>query len=99
MFHRSGPSRLYVPSCRPGAGRERTEQRLRLPVWQRRHPVEGWPQQHGFAHARVAQQQQDPAVRRRRMGATTVEVASSHVAMISHPDEVGQLIKTAAAGV
>jgi pimeloyl-ACP methyl ester carboxylesterase len=35
----------------------------------------------------------------RRMGATTVEVASSHVAMISHPDEVAQLIKTAAAGV
>ena len=32
----------------------------------------------------------------RRMGATTVEVASSHVAMVSHPDEVAQLIKTAA---
>jgi pimeloyl-ACP methyl ester carboxylesterase len=33
----------------------------------------------------------------RRMGATTVEVASSHVAMVSHPIEVTQLIKTAAA--
>jgi pimeloyl-ACP methyl ester carboxylesterase len=32
----------------------------------------------------------------RRTGATTVEVASSHVAMVSHPDEVTQLIKTAA---
>lgn len=31
-----------------------------------------------------------------RMGATTTEVASSHVAMISHPDEVTQLIETAA---
>jgi pimeloyl-ACP methyl ester carboxylesterase len=31
-----------------------------------------------------------------RMGATTVEVPSSHVAMVSHPDEVSQLIKTAA---
>jgi len=31
-----------------------------------------------------------------RMGATTVEVPSSHVAMVSHPDEVTQLIKTAA---
>jgi len=31
-----------------------------------------------------------------RMGATTVEVASSHVAMVSHPDEVAQLIKMAA---
>jgi pimeloyl-ACP methyl ester carboxylesterase len=31
-----------------------------------------------------------------RMGATTVEVASSHVAMVSHPDEVVQLIEAAA---
>jgi pimeloyl-ACP methyl ester carboxylesterase len=32
----------------------------------------------------------------KRMGATTVEVASSHVAMVSHPAEVAELIKTAA---
>jgi pimeloyl-ACP methyl ester carboxylesterase len=32
----------------------------------------------------------------KRMGATTVEVASSHVAMVSHPDEVVDLIKAAA---
>jgi pimeloyl-ACP methyl ester carboxylesterase len=31
-----------------------------------------------------------------RMGATTIEVASSHVAMVSHPDEVTRLITTAA---
>jgi pimeloyl-ACP methyl ester carboxylesterase len=31
-----------------------------------------------------------------RMGATTVEVPSSHVAMVSHPDEVTRLITTAA---
>jgi pimeloyl-ACP methyl ester carboxylesterase len=31
-----------------------------------------------------------------RMGATTVEVASSHVAMVSHPDEVTALITAAA---
>jgi pimeloyl-ACP methyl ester carboxylesterase len=31
-----------------------------------------------------------------RMGATTVEVATNHVAMVSHPDEVLQLITTAA---
>jgi pimeloyl-ACP methyl ester carboxylesterase len=31
-----------------------------------------------------------------RMGATTVEVQASHVAMVSHPDEVVQLIETAA---
>ena len=32
----------------------------------------------------------------KRMGATTVEVPSSHVAMVSHPDEVVKLIETAA---
>ena len=32
----------------------------------------------------------------KRMGATTVEVPSSHVAMVSHPDEVVKLIKSAA---
>jgi pimeloyl-ACP methyl ester carboxylesterase len=32
-----------------------------------------------------------------RMGAHTVEVAASHVAMVSHPAEVTQLIETAAA--
>jgi pimeloyl-ACP methyl ester carboxylesterase len=31
-----------------------------------------------------------------RMGASTVEVAASHVAMVSHPGEVAELIKTAA---
>jgi pimeloyl-ACP methyl ester carboxylesterase len=32
----------------------------------------------------------------KRMGATTVEVESGHVAMVSHPDEVAKLIETAA---
>jgi pimeloyl-ACP methyl ester carboxylesterase len=31
-----------------------------------------------------------------RMGATTVEVSSSHVAMVSHPGDVAELIETAA---
>ena len=34
-----------------------------------------------------------------RMGATTVEVSTNHLAMVSHPDEVLQLIKTAAEAV
>jgi pimeloyl-ACP methyl ester carboxylesterase len=34
-----------------------------------------------------------------RMGATTVEVASSHVPMVSQPDAVVELIETAAAAV
>jgi hypothetical protein len=34
-----------------------------------------------------------------RMGATTVEVATNHVAMVSHPDDVLQLISTAVEAV
>jgi pimeloyl-ACP methyl ester carboxylesterase len=34
-----------------------------------------------------------------RMGATTVEVSTNHVAMVSHPDEVLELIRTATAAV
>ena len=33
----------------------------------------------------------------KRMGATTVEVPTNHVAMVSHPDDVVKLIETAAA--
>ena len=34
-----------------------------------------------------------------RMGATTVEIPSSHVAMVSHPAEVADLVEQAAAAV
>ena len=34
-----------------------------------------------------------------RMGATTVEIPSSHIPMVSHPGEVAQLIKAAAEAV
>ena len=34
-----------------------------------------------------------------RMGATTIEVESGHLAMVSHPDETTQLIRDAAEGV
>jgi pimeloyl-ACP methyl ester carboxylesterase len=34
-----------------------------------------------------------------RMGASTVTIASGHLAMVSHPDEVADLIKTAAEAV
>jgi pimeloyl-ACP methyl ester carboxylesterase len=34
-----------------------------------------------------------------RMGATTVEVASGHVAMVSHPEAVTELIQSAAKAV
>jgi pimeloyl-ACP methyl ester carboxylesterase len=35
----------------------------------------------------------------KRMDATTIEVRSSHVAMVSHPDEVARLIETAAKAI
>src|SRR5579862_8960056 len=35
----------------------------------------------------------------KRMGATTIEVLTNHVAMVSHPDEVVRLIETAAEAV
>jgi pimeloyl-ACP methyl ester carboxylesterase len=35
----------------------------------------------------------------KRMNATTIEVPTSHVAMVSHPDEVARLIETAAKAV
>jgi pimeloyl-ACP methyl ester carboxylesterase len=35
----------------------------------------------------------------KRMGATTTELASGHVGMVSHPDEVASLIQTAAQSV
>jgi pimeloyl-ACP methyl ester carboxylesterase len=34
-----------------------------------------------------------------RMGATTIEVPTNHVAMVSHPDEVLNLIRTAVEAV
>lgn len=34
-----------------------------------------------------------------RMGATTVEIESSHVPMVSHPDDVVSLVEAAVAGV
>jgi pimeloyl-ACP methyl ester carboxylesterase len=34
-----------------------------------------------------------------RMGATTIELASSHVAMVSHPAEVAELVTSAVASV
>ena len=43
-----------------------------------------------------------PAAQRQfasRMGAVTIEISSSHVAMVSHPDEVARLIETAAEAV
>jgi pimeloyl-ACP methyl ester carboxylesterase len=35
----------------------------------------------------------------RRMGATTIEIPASHVAMVSHPGDVATLVKTAAEAV
>ena len=50
----------------------------------------------------TADQAIPPAAERQfaaRMGASTIEIPSGHLAMVSHPDEVAQLIETAAKAV
>ena len=62
-----------------------------VPAWKSLPPAGTWWQQNDEAIP--------PDVERQfaaRMGATTVEVPASHVAMVSHPDEVAALVETAA---
>jgi pimeloyl-ACP methyl ester carboxylesterase len=60
---------------------------------------------HGYAqngHSWEKQEAAPPAAERQfaaRMGASTVEIPSSHVPMVSRPGDVAQLIETAAEAV
>jgi hypothetical protein len=67
-------------------------------VWLRRMAVR--PDREGTTKMVAADDQALPPDAERmfasRMGATTVEIPSSHVAMVSHPGDVAQLITTAA---
>jgi pimeloyl-ACP methyl ester carboxylesterase len=61
--------------------------------------VPAWKSQPSWYLVAADDQAIPPAAERQfasRMGATTVEIPSSHVAMVSHPDDVAQLIETAA---
>jgi pimeloyl-ACP methyl ester carboxylesterase len=64
--------------------------------------VPAWKSQPTWYLVATEDQAIPPAAERQfaaRMGAATVEIAASHVAMISHPDEVAELIETAAASL
>ena len=61
--------------------------------------TEGVGEQLGVILQRFHGRHPDVEVRVVAMGATTVEVASSHVAMVSHPDEVADLIRDGARAV
>jgi pimeloyl-ACP methyl ester carboxylesterase len=64
--------------------------------------VPAWKSQPTWYMVAAADEAIPPAAERQfasRMGATTIELASSHVAMVSHPDEVAELIETAAKDV
>jgi pimeloyl-ACP methyl ester carboxylesterase len=64
--------------------------------------VPAWKTRPSWYLVAAGDQALPPAAERQfaaRMGATTIEISSSHVAMVSHPGEVAQLIKTAAQAV
>src|SRR6478736_3036668 len=64
--------------------------------------VPAWKSQPSWYLVATDDQALPPAAERQfaaRMGATTVEIPSSHVAMVSHPGDVAQLIETAAKAV
>jgi pimeloyl-ACP methyl ester carboxylesterase len=64
--------------------------------------VPAWKARPSWYLVATGDQALPPAAERQfaaRMGATTVEIPSSHVAMVSHPGDVAQLIETAAKAV
>jgi pimeloyl-ACP methyl ester carboxylesterase len=64
--------------------------------------VPAWKSLPSWYLVAVDDQALPPAAERQfaaRMGAATVEITSSHVAMVSHPGDVAQLIETAAEAV
>jgi transcriptional regulator with XRE-family HTH domain len=82
------PGTPPVPAAVPGAGRRRRLRAGRGAGGVRPGGGRGRPR--GTGRSRAAA---------RRMGATTVEIASGHVAMVSHPDAAADLIKKAASTV
>jgi len=78
------------------------QQPLAASTFQDEMGVPAWKSLPSWYLVAAADEAIPPAAERQfasRMGATTIEVPSSHVAMVSHPDEVAQLIETAAKAV
>jgi pimeloyl-ACP methyl ester carboxylesterase len=75
------------------------QQRMGKPVTQAKTTVAAWRQKPSWYAVSTADRTIDPALQRfmaKRMGATTIELASSHVSLLSHPQEVANLILAAA---
>lgn len=75
------------------------QQRIGKPVTQARTTVAAWHDKRSWYAVSTEDRTIDPELQRfmaRRMGATTIELRSSHVSLLSHPQEVARLILEAA---
>lgn len=75
------------------------QQRMGKPITQARTTVAAWRQKPNWYAVSTEDCTINPDLQRflaRRMGATTIELASSHVSLLSHPQEVANLILQAA---
>jgi hypothetical protein len=88
-----------VGSAESGAGEQRED------IFERAQGAAGAERKRGgqcWYLVAIDDQAIPPAAERQfasRMGATTIEAPSGHLAMVSHPDEVAHLIETAAKAV
>jgi pimeloyl-ACP methyl ester carboxylesterase len=77
------------------------QQRMGKPVTQARTTVAAWRQKPSWYAVSTEDRTINPDLQRfmaKRMGATTIELKSSHVSLLSHPQEVANLIIQAARG-
>lgn len=77
------------------------QQRMGKPVTQARTTVAAWRQKPSWYAVSTEDRTINPDLQRfmaKRMGAKTIELASSHVSLLSHPREVADLILQAAQG-
>jgi pimeloyl-ACP methyl ester carboxylesterase len=78
------------------------QQPIAMPIFEEVMDVPAWKTLPSWYLVAAADEALPPDAERRfatRMGATTVEISSSHLAMVSHPSEVTELIETAAKAV
>jgi pimeloyl-ACP methyl ester carboxylesterase len=77
------------------------QQRMGKPIAQAKTTVAAWRQKPSWYAVSTQDRTINPDLQRfmaKRMGATTIELPSSHVSLLSHPREVADLIIEAAAG-
>jgi hypothetical protein len=88
-----GAVRMSSPGrCSRAAARSALDEVMGVPAWKHTRPGSWSPT--AIRPSRPMRSASSP-----RMGATTVEVPTNHVAMVSRPEDVVRLIKTAAQAV